>query len=263
MGLKSLFRSDRGGYKTYDTVYSLGSNCACADYLRRLGLRSAAGPFDWLLADKPGRGLEVLLADFKDFMNPGDFVEVSNQKKNIRRYYQNTKTGYLFLHDFLWERSFADQFPSILAKYERRYRRFRKDVNSGKRVLLVLYAENGGALTETELKKWSRAFFSLFGERVDLLCIQYDPKQTEDVRRIRLSAQADLYVLGNPNACRRKEGNLQWDNARIKPIFSKIRLRLTWRERLAKLYPAIVRLRAIFIWNKTKRDNFVENHLGK
>lgn len=263
MGLKSLFSFVGCRYKTYDAVYSLGPNCACADYLRRLGLRTVAGPFDWLLADMPVRGLEILLGGFKDFMRPNDFIELPTEKKDIRRYYQNTKTGYLFMHDFSWKESFEEQFPSILEKYERRCNRLWEHLNSGKKILLVLYAERGGFITIEELKKWSDVLFSAFGKQVDCLCIQYNPHQTDEVRHIKISPQVDLYVLGTATTVRREEGNLQWDKARIKPILSKIHVRLTWRERLAKLYPAAVRVCAIFIWDKSKRDSFVESRLGK
>lgn len=263
MGLSSLLGLSGNKSKTYDAVYSLGPNCACADYLRRMGLRAAAGPFDWLLADKPARGLEVLLGGFNGFMNPGDFVESSDGNQTFRRFYRNTKTGYLFLHDFSWDGSFADQFQSVCAKYERRWRRLWTDVNSAKKVLLVLYAEMGGTLSAEELKKWSDLLVSAFGPKVDLWCIQYDEHQAEDLRSIKISGQVNLYVLGNTAAYRREAGNLQWDKARVKPIFSKIRVRLTWRERLARLYPATVRLRALFIWNKAKRHDFVESRLGK
>lgn len=104
----------RAKKQTYDAVYSLGTNCAASDYLRRMGLRKGAGPFDWIRAEHP-----------------------------------------------------------------------------------------------------------------------------------------------------RVEGNLFWDEKRITPLFKSISVKRSIGERIKSLKPVWVRIRAAFIWNKTKRHQFVESRLGK
>ena len=48
--------------------FSLGRFCAGAFHLRRLGLRYAAGPLDWMGSDEPQGLLDVLATRFEDFM---------------------------------------------------------------------------------------------------------------------------------------------------------------------------------------------------
>lgn len=249
--------------KTYQAVYSLGPNCACADYLRRCGLRFAAGPFDWLLADRPTRGIEILLSEFGNFLKREDLVPLNAAQDPIRCYYQNTCTGYSFLHDFNRNESFDVQFPRVAEKYARRAERILRDLHSVKPILLVLYAETGGTLTDAELLRWATLLVERFGENVDLLCIQYDPLQKEDCCRRVLSPHVCTYTLGNLTAHPRVEGNLCWDAGRILPIFASIRLHKSWRAHLQRLYPAFVRICSWFIWNKTDRNAFVERKLGK
>ena len=56
-------------------VVSLGAHCYPAWLLRRLGLRDAAMPFDWLFSD-PGMVADCLLDDFSDFLDEAKLVRV-------------------------------------------------------------------------------------------------------------------------------------------------------------------------------------------
>lgn len=254
----------RAKKQTYDAVYSLGTNCAASDYLRRMGLRKGAGPFDWIRAEDPRCPFETILSDFNNFLQKEDLVLADFQDpQKIRCIYHNKRSRYTFFHDFSCELTLEEQFKQVSDKYNRRKERFLKDISSKKKILLVWYAEWNGFLKQEELKEYADKLNAFFGREIDFLFIQYNSEQKEDINYYSLAEYADCYILGNLAEHPRVEGNLFWDEKRITPLFKSISVKRSIGERIKSLKPVWVRIRAAFIWNKTKRHQFVESRLGK
>lgn len=126
----------------YDAIYSIGYNCGCAQNLKRFKLRKFSGPFDWLYCDNLNKVFDVLLSDFKYFLNVEDLVPMPKNPdaKLVDKehdYYRNAKNTYVFLHDFPANVSLQDSFSQVKEKYDRRIKRFLDMIYSDKRVLLV------------------------------------------------------------------------------------------------------------------------------
>ncbi len=130
--------------KKYDIIYSIGRDCACATYMKKAKLRSCSGPFDWLTnADCKAR-FDLMLDNFEGFLEkqylklmpkPTQFPADKNND-----YYENTKTGLYFWHDFPADKSFDVAYPEVKQKYERRIKRFYQNIKNKNRILLIWFS---------------------------------------------------------------------------------------------------------------------------
>lgn len=87
--------------KSFDAIFSLGSSCQVASQLRRNGLRTAAGPFDWFnFASTPGF-CQVLESRFERFMLLIRTVKHTEDAfrifETIENSYMNPHLRYLFV----------------------------------------------------------------------------------------------------------------------------------------------------------------------
>ena len=133
----------------YELIYSLGHDCACTIYLNKFGLRSYAGPFDWINtpsavdADFQTK-IMCILNDFNDFLNPMDFQFLPKNPTmfNDERcdYYENIKTGFWFFHDFPVDVPFDDSFPKVKESYQKRISRFYKEIKKNNRILFIWFS---------------------------------------------------------------------------------------------------------------------------
>lgn len=130
----------------FRNVISLGYFCAPAMQLEKHGFRNASYPFDWLIITDFKLVLQLLDNGFEnsDFLNITYFAQ-AKLKKN---YYQNTKTGVRFLHEFNEFNSLSSQFDSFSAKYQRRMNRFQEDIK--KSTLFIRYISGATELEYIE-----------------------------------------------------------------------------------------------------------------
>lgn len=117
--------------RTYQAVYSLGSNCYPAQRLERYGLRPYSGVIDWMYSNSiPGLCL-LLRNRFAEFMY-SDHIEVDGTEFNGHNYSLLDRVyGVQSVHDFL----VADQLEGIVRKYpefqetlQRRITRFLRNI---------------------------------------------------------------------------------------------------------------------------------------
>lgn len=101
---------------------SLGYFCGVASTLETLGLRSASYPVDWCLSEFPEL-LCLIENGFQHYLSYDDMA----QSKKIRSRYINAY-GVIFVHDFTRFLPLSDQIDSVKEKYERRIRRFYRDI---------------------------------------------------------------------------------------------------------------------------------------
>lgn len=90
----------------FDVIYSLGRNCACAEYLKKHNLRLKAGPFDWIVSADSYAPFQCVLDEFNLFSD-FSYLKVISQYDNTLKV-EHSRTKYLFLHDF---------FPIVLFRH--------------------------------------------------------------------------------------------------------------------------------------------------
>ena len=162
--------------REYDIVYSIGRDCACSFYLQTNGLRLCSGPMDWITTADFNQRFDMLLSEFKDFMNPECF-EFLPKNPNIFNddkcdYYRNTKTGFDFYHDFPAGVPFEQSFPDVAAKYNRRIERFYKNIKSNKRVLLVYFSHYTNTPDDVIVNLCNK-FCNKMCKKIDFLIIEH------------------------------------------------------------------------------------------
>lgn len=244
----------------YDIVFSLGCNCGCAEYLRKYGLRAAAGPFDWILAPSAQAPFRMLLEELRPLLQLED-LEANSQSnaKTANRIVVSAQSGYTLFHDVWQDAPLEEQLPQVRAKYTRRAERFLNALRGKKRVLLVWYGETGLTLSDEEIVRFSGDVRKKYGQNTDFLFVQYEPGLTAALYK-RLSDGAVKAALPPGE---REEGNLLWDRRRVGPVFASINCRCArqprWKGRLRAL---AVRAASVFIWNRQKRHHFIDIYLN-
>ena len=247
--------------EAYDVIYSLGTNCACAEYLRKYNLRIYAGPFDWLISSDIYAPFKAITTHFKSFL---DFAYIIPSKqashKSCNQVCQHAQTNYVFFHDFLPDQPLTQQMPTIQAKYARRSARFENDLKSGKKVLLVWYAETGSKPPVAEFLSYIRQIRQQYlNPNIHFLFISYTGEETSSCQQLLEGVTA--YQLPQNCLAQRQENYLLWDQKQIQPILARLSLKISYGKHLRKQLKALFfRILSVGILNRQKRHTFVENH---
>ena len=164
--------------ESFDFVCSLGSSCLCATALRDAGLRFSSGPFDWLYGPPLKNRVDTVVGDFAGWFESEDFEFVGNPEKFEHDSYANRRTGYTFPHEFDLGRPFAESYPGVRAKYDRRIARFYERIRASRRVLFV-WLENplvDDRPSDDEVAASHKALSEKFpGVQVELLVVDRAP----------------------------------------------------------------------------------------
>lgn len=122
----------------YDLFVSLGSACACATVLKLTNLRTFSSPFDWLFGSTLQNRVNILVNDFKDFINKEDLVYIGTREEpEPRRIYKNKKNGLVFNHDFSYTNSLDEDYYGVYEKYKRRTNRLNNKIKNSNSVCFV------------------------------------------------------------------------------------------------------------------------------
>ena len=131
-------------HERFDIIYSLGLDCACAKYLIKFGLRSCSGPFDWLSGANFSTRMNLILNDFSGFFEKDEIKLLTPSKDKTMNFrtddYHNIAKGFAYYHDFRSGIPFDEEYLNVKQKYDRRIKRFLRNINEKKKVLLVYHA---------------------------------------------------------------------------------------------------------------------------
>lgn len=122
----------------YDFIFSLGAACSCTSILRQIGVQFESYPLDWLY----GGGLEIrtelLINNFKDFINLEDLKPVG-QRLNPEPcdIYANMKNKIVFNHDFPLNGNLEKDYFEIKEKYDRIITRLFKNIENSNKICIV------------------------------------------------------------------------------------------------------------------------------
>ena len=224
-------------YKKYDVIYSLGRDCSCAMYMKKRKLRMCSGPFDWLTHAGFEDRFKLMLNGFECFLDkkylkpmpkPSQFPSDKNNA-----YYENTKTGLYFWHDFPADKTFENAYDEIKLKYERRIKRFYDNIQNKNRVLLIWLSQIDYTPDDVVLKCCEN-FCAKTGKQVDFLIIEHkeglylreEYKLADNIQRYfghlqQRDENGVLQTLGNQQL--------------IKPIFKEVRLYLPFSVRVKNI----------------------------
>lgn len=132
--------------KKYDLVFGIGSACLCSQLLRKLHLQFSSYPLDWLYGRGFSYRVELLVSEFRDFINQEDLIfenTWNGDRKNPCDVYKNQRTGIVFNHDFPQGVPLEKSFDQVRQKYDRRIKRLIGKIKQSKQVLIV-YTEVPG-----------------------------------------------------------------------------------------------------------------------
>ncbi len=170
--LKRLFVKRR----PYDAVISLGQWCATAMALKKLGLRSASGPFDWVGPKQPIQDYVALMTSgFDGFLQKANLERFGEDKTSGHAFYMDSGTSFQFRHDFDAALPLEAAFARVRARYDRRIARLFAAMRGAGRLLFVHYCGmrlySDGELREA--METLRAHFP--AATLDLLVLESDP----------------------------------------------------------------------------------------
>lgn len=196
----------------YDAVYSLGQWCATALYLKKFGLRSCSGPFDWMGYTVPlSTYFDLIIRGFDGFPDVEALEFVRDCPAEGKRVYRETRTGFVYPHDFRIGGDFAGECRVLREKSGRRASRFLAEL-AEKKVLLVHW-HGEGQYDRGEVRDGLSALRRHFNNgRIDLLVLENggDGKRVEfhTVDGGPVFCTGEFYrqgsydaVLGNRRAC--------------------------------------------------------------
>lgn len=143
--------------KKYDLIFSMGAACSCSSALRSAELQVASYPFDWLFgSDFCGRA-DIVVKDFKRFIDKED-LEFAFSERSIKcDAYHNKYNDLTFNHDFEKGKNLAETYQAVHEKYERRINRLLTNIAKANSVLIV-YIETPDSVKSLSDNKIKAAF---------------------------------------------------------------------------------------------------------
>jgi hypothetical protein len=204
--------------KEYQHFISLGYFCSVASELERIGLRSCSSPFDWCISD--WKGVEDAINN--NFVNFLDY-DTLRQSSIEHSIYQN-EYKIIFFHDFNKYDSLKKQLKVVQEKYERRIKRFYKNITEP--TLFIRYISNENGRDEIDyleinhdkiiqnLRRYNKNNDILFIANSEIKsCIievyQVDKDINDSVARRPLDKNKELYELLNSFIYADRDNNLK------------------------------------------------------
>jgi len=214
----------------YDAVFSLGQWCATAIVLKKLGLRSASGPFDW--TGPTGRldgYVDLMTNGFKGYFAKENLRKIREDPVEGTEIYIDTVQRWESHHDFRIGVSFEENYARYRARLDRRADRLLAALRSGGRLLFVHWFGAGRYPREEVVSAMRRLRTAYPSTHIDLLVLETEKFSKgvdyEEPERGVVFAAGDFYdqerfdvVMGN--------------EALVLSVLRRIRMRGRWRNLL-------------------------------
>lgn len=222
--------------ESFDLIYSIGEDCACATYMKRNKLRSVSGPFDWLTHADFDTRVELILSDFENFLNFEDlkFLEKDERMFNDPDcdYYENTRTGFYFFHNFPTGIKLELSYPQVLSQFQKRCRRFTNLIHKAQKPLLIWFSQYQ-KLSDEKILTTARKLSDRFGKKIHFAIIEHEENLPRGkIVQKSLTPQITRWYL---NSIVYDEIGLPTtfgDETTCTKVFSGYRLVLPWKQRL-------------------------------
>ena len=160
--------------KTYDAVVSIGQWCATAICMKKLGLRSASGPFDWLFGggERVKSYVDLMLSGFSGFFLRDNLRKVREDPAEGTEVYVDVVQGWEFRHDFSVGVPFEENYAKSRARFDRRIARLLGTLRSKGRVMLVHWLGEGRYKRDEVVADMRRLRSAFPGTAIDLLVLE-------------------------------------------------------------------------------------------
>lgn len=215
------------GGSVYDKVVALGQWCAVAMAMKKCGLRSESGPFDWMGGGRPiGSYVDMLTTNFAGFFLKENMKKLGDVPGEGTEHWQDTKLGWEIRHEFRADVPFDVNYANFHALVARRGERLFETLRSGERLLFVHWLAEGRYRQEEVVAAIRRLRAAFPGPTIDLLVIETE-KFSKDVSYEELEpgvvrVVGDFYDQKRFNAV---QGNSKLACA----VLGRVRLRGKWK----------------------------------
>ena len=156
--------------KKFDLIFSLGEDCACTSYLRRFHLQDYSYPFDWLTKADFFTRIDLLINDFKGFLEKESTFKGNVDELND--YYWDTKTDFYFYHDFDTKMPFDESFALVKARYQRRIARLYQQIQSAQNILIVWWSRDKHQDIDKVKESYARLSQKFADKNISMLLIE-------------------------------------------------------------------------------------------
>ena len=124
---------------SYDAIFSLGDLCLTSMQLKRHGLRSYSGVFDWAATPSLSKVNLMLKNRFADFMKV-EHLRAIGPATDTMLCVADEHYGFVSNHDFELSKNtmtYLGSYYEVMDKYTRRINRFLHTLNTARRILFV------------------------------------------------------------------------------------------------------------------------------
>jgi len=248
--------------QTFDFVFSIGEDCACASYLNWHRLRVESSPFDWLTRASFATRTGLLENGFAEFLQCENMRQIPKPTEGYRDekcdYYADDATDFYFYHDFPAGIALNASFPAVKEKYQRRISRLLGRLASSREVLMVWWSRDKRLSDSELLDALDRLQWRYPNVRLSLLAFE----QSDNVRRVDHVASNVIRVIDR--IC--PDVNVTWGDRRVcDRYFRSIRTTYTswWKETRKPLLYALAWTLAKFHFTQAGRRNACERWVAR
>lgn len=249
--------------KQYDTIYSIGQDCACATYMKQARIRECSGPFDWLTSANFEKRINIILNDFDDFLNKEDLkvmpkpTQFPADKNNT--YYENIRTGLYFWHDFPADKNLETAYPLVKEKYDRRINSFIENIKTKENILLI-YFTHFSINNDELIKELCEKVCKKFDKNIDFLIVEYDEtKKDDEIDSYNISENILIYKLNTRMSDKNGAPTTLGKAHLCQPIFNQFEIKKTIFVKIMRNFNFVLsKIICPFILNKHLRSKLKE-----
>ncbi|MBQ3315098.1 MAG: hypothetical protein IJI35_18755 [Kiritimatiellae bacterium] len=211
----------------YDAVVPLGQWCAVAMAMKKCGLRSASGPFDWMGGGcQIGSYVDMLTTNFAGFFLKESMKKLGDVPGEGTEHWKDTKLGWESRHEFKIGVPFDVNYSNFHALVSRRSERLFRTLRSGGRLLFVHWLAEGHYRREDVVAAIRRLRAAYPSTEIDLLVIETEKFAKdvafEEIERGVVVAVGDFYDQGRFDP-------VQGNSRLACSVLGQIRLRGRWK----------------------------------
>lgn len=247
----------------YDIIYSIGRDCACSMYMKQADLRAYSGPFDWLTNTGFEKRIDLIVNDFKDFINQEDIIPLEKDPNmhndDTCDYYQNVRNDFYYYHDFPTGVALEKSFPSVYAKYMRRIKRFYDNINKRNRILLIWFSHYHNTPDKVLLDA-SKRICKKFGKNIDFLIIEHAENIIKPIRK-QIADNIIKYNVHTLEFDDKGYPTTQGYTERVLPIFKQYKLKSSKGKFIRRIVSDIIVLFLPFSKRRGKIKQYIRDEI--
>lgn len=215
---------------TYDAVWSLGQWCATAISLRKLGLRSGSGPFDWTGPnERVGHYIDLMINGFQGFLAKENLRKLKEDPFEGTEIYVDTVQNWETHHEFRIGVPFDENYAKYRQLLDRRIDRLLTSLRSGGNILFVHWLGEGRYRREEVVADMKRLREAYPATRADLLVLE---QQNFAEKPVYEEPEPGITIVTGDFYDRSRFAEVMGDEKLVLSVLRRIRLRGRWKNLL-------------------------------